>query len=150
MYLNIFTDGASRGNPGISAVGIAVYDCSQQLIAEHKKAIGTGTNNSAEYKALIESVYILKNLKMEFDSVNFYCDSELIVKQVKGQYKIKNPDMIILSQELFKELKNLNKKFTITHIPREKNKTADRLANEALDELDELDELKSKQSNQNS
>ena len=77
----------------------------------------------------------MRNINCDFDSVNFYCDSELIVKQIKGQYKIKNPDMIFLSNEFFKELNSLQKKYTITHIPREKNKTADNLANQALDEL---------------
>lgn len=134
-FVKVFTDGASRGNPGMSAIGIAVYNDEDELITELKKFIGTGTNNSAEYKALIESVKLLCSIKTDFDSVNFYCDSELVVKQIKGQYKIKNPDMITLSNEFFKELNSLQKKYTITHIPREKNKTADNLANEALDEL---------------
>lgn len=134
-FVKVFTDGASRGNPGMSAIGIAVYNDEDELITELKKFIGTGTNNSAEYKALIESLKLLRNINFDFDSVNFYCDSELVVKQIKGQYKIKNPDMIFLSNEFFKELNNLQKKYTITHIPREKNKTADNLANQALDEL---------------
>ncbi|MFZ1321649.1 MAG: ribonuclease HI family protein [Ignavibacteria bacterium] len=134
-FVKVFTDGASRGNPGMSAIGIAVFNEEDELIIDHKKFIGTGTNNSAEYKALIESLKLLRNINCDFDSVNFYCDSELIVKQIKGQYKIKNPDMIFLSNEFFKELNSLQKKYTITHIPREKNKTADNLANQALDEL---------------
>ncbi|HQY21537.1 MAG TPA: ribonuclease HI family protein [Ignavibacteria bacterium] len=134
-FVKVFTDGASRGNPGMSAIGIAVYNHEDELIVDHKKFIGTGTNNSAEYKALIESIKLLSSISHDFDSVNFYCDSELVVKQIKGQYKIKNPDMIFLSNEFFKELSSLQKKYTITHIPREKNKTADNLANQALDEL---------------
>ena len=134
-FVKVFTDGASRGNPGMSAIGIAVFNEEDELIIDHKKFIGTGTNNSAEYKALIESLKLLRNINCDFDSVNFYCDSELIVKQINGQYKIKNPDMIFLSNEFFKELNSLQKKYTITHIPREKNKTADNLANQALDEL---------------
>lgn len=133
--IKVFTDGASRGNPGMSAIGIAVYNEKDELLFDHKKFIGTGTNNSAEYKALIESVKLLSNINCDFDFVYFYCDSELIVKQIKGQYKIKNPDMIKLSKEFFMELNNLQKKYSITHIPREKNKTADDLANQALDEL---------------
>ncbi|MBK8981234.1 MAG: ribonuclease HI family protein [Ignavibacteria bacterium] len=134
-YISVYTDGASRGNPGNSAIGIAVYDIDNKPVFEYKKHIGTGTNNSAEYRALIYSIEIIKNLKIDFELVNFYCDSELVVKQVRGEYRIKNPDMIKLSQEFFNGLKNLHKRYTITHISRDKNKTADRLANEALDEI---------------
>lgn len=134
-FISVFTDGASRGNPGNSAIGIAVYDSNNMPAVEFKKFIGTGTNNSAEYRALIESIEIIKRLKIEFEMINFYCDSELVVKQVRGEYRIKNSDMIELSQEFFKGLNNLQKKYTITHITRDKNKTADMLANKALDEL---------------
>ncbi|HAY35123.1 MAG TPA: ribonuclease HI family protein [Ignavibacteria bacterium] len=134
-FISVFTDGASRGNPGNSAIGIAVYDSNNMPAVEFKKFIGTGTNNSAEYRALIESIEIIKRLKIEFEMINFYCDSELVVKQVRGEYRIKNSDMIKLSQEFFKGLNNLQKKYTITHITRDKNKTADMLANKALDEL---------------
>ena len=134
-FISVFTDGASRGNPGNSAIGIAVYDSNNMPAVEFKKFIGTGTNNSAEYRALIESIEIIKRLKIEFEMINFYCDSELVVKQVRGEYRIKNSDMIELSQEFFKGLNNLQKKYKITHITRDKNKTADMLANKALDEL---------------
>ncbi|MBS1518585.1 MAG: ribonuclease HI family protein [Bacteroidetes bacterium] len=134
-YVNVFTDGASRGNPGESAIGIVISDEKNELILDFKKYIGKGTNNSAEYRALIESVRILKDIDLEFEHINFYCDSELIVKQVRGEYKIKNPDMIKLSGEFFSELNKLKKKYIITHIPREKNRLADKLANEALNEL---------------
>ncbi len=83
----------------------------------------------------MESVRLLKRLNIKFEQINFFCDSELIVKQIKGEYKIKNKDLIKLSLEFWKEIKALKIKFKINHIPREQNKTADRLANEALDEL---------------
>ncbi len=134
-FISVYTDGASRGNPGNSAIGIAVYDSENRPAAEFKKHIGTGTNNSAEYRALIESIEVIRNLKINFEQVNFFCDSELVVKQIRGEYRIRNHDMIKLSQEFFNSLKTLQKRYTITHITREKNKTADRLANEALDEL---------------
>jgi ribonuclease HI len=132
--INVFTDGASRGNPGLAAIGVVITDETGTEIKTFKKFLGEFTNNFAEYTGLIESVKLLKDLNLEFDELNFFCDSELVVKQVKGLYNIKHKDLINLSLEFWKEIKSLNKKFTITHIPREQNKTADRLANEALDE----------------
>ena len=134
MRVKVFTDGASRGNPGTSAVGIVINDEYDKEIMTLGKYIGECTNNVAEYTALIESVKLLKELNEPFEEINFFCDSELIVKQIRGEYKIKNKDLINLSLEFWKEIKSLNKKFSIRHIPREENKTADLLANTALDE----------------
>lgn len=134
MRVKVFTDGASRGNPGTAAVGIVINDENDKEIRTLGKYIGECTNNVAEYTALIESVKLLKELNEPFDEINFFCDSELIVKQIRGEYKIKNKDLINLSLEFWKEIKSLNKKFSIRHIPREENKTADLLANKALDE----------------
>ena len=134
MRVKVFTDGASRGNPGTAAVGIVINDEYDKEIMTLGKYIGECTNNVAEYTALIESVKLLKELNEPFEEINFFCDSELIVKQIRGEYKIKNKDLINLSLEFWKEIKSLNKKFSIRHIPREENKTADLLANKALDE----------------
>ena len=116
-------------------------DADDNIIETYKKFIGEYTNNFAEYTALVESAKLLKNLNYNFDIINFYSDSELIVKQIKGNYKIKNKDLIRLSLEFWNEIKTLNKKFTITQIPRDKNKLADKLANEASDEktIDRID-----------
>ena len=133
MRVKVFTDGASRGNPGTAAVGIVINDENDKEIRTSGKYIGECTNNVAEYTALIESVKLLKELNEPFEEINFFCDSELIVKQIRGEYKIRNKDLINLSLEFWKEIKSLNKKFSIRHIPREKNKTADLLANQALD-----------------
>lgn len=135
MRVKVYTDGASRGNPGAAAIGIAVLDETGKEIKTFRKYIGVLTNNVAEYTALIESVKLLKELNLNVEEINFFCDSELIVKQIKGEYKIKHKDLINLSLEFWKEIRSLNKKFSIKHIPREENKTADRLANEALDEV---------------
>ena len=134
--LNVFTDGASRGNPGLAGIGIAVLDSDNNIVISGKKFLGSLTNNSSEYTALIESVKLLRTLDQDFSEVNFYLDSELVVKQIKGQYKIKHKDLIKLSVEFWNEIRLLGKNFTITHIPREKNKIADKLANEAIDERD--------------
>ncbi len=132
--VNVFTDGASRGNPGSASIGIVIKDDKGNEIRNHKKFIGEFTNNSAEYTALIESVRLLKTISKDFDEINFFSDSELMVKQINGKYKIKNPDMKKLSLEFWKEIKSLNIKFSISHVSRDKNKLADKLANEALDE----------------
>ncbi|MBK8550524.1 MAG: ribonuclease HI family protein [Ignavibacteria bacterium] len=130
----VYTDGASRGNPGSAAIGIVIKDESGKEIQTYKKFIGKSTNNVAEYSALIQGAKLIKELAETFDEIDFFCDSELVVKQIKGVYKIKHKDMIKLSLDFWNEIKSMNKKFSITHIPREENKTADRLANEALDE----------------
>jgi ribonuclease HI len=133
--IKIFTDGASRGNPGKAAAGILITDETGNELLTHKKFLGVQTNNAAEYTALIESVIFLKKSGLDFSEIEFYCDSELVVKQIRGQYRIKHKDLIKLSLDFWKEMKSINKNFTITHIPREQNKIADRLANEALDEF---------------
>lgn len=132
--IRVYTDGASRGNPGLAGIGIVFCDDKNEILETHKKFLGKFTNNSAEYLALIESVKILRNSELNCSHVNFYLDSELVVKQIRGEYKIKHADLIKLSLEFWKEIKLLNINFSIHHIPREKNKTADKLANEAIDE----------------
>lgn len=134
MKIIVNTDGASRGNPGLASIGILISDENGKEILKHKKYIGEHTNNFAEYSALVESVKLLKELSVQFDEINFLCDSELVVKQIKGEYKIKNKDMINHSIEFWNLIKSLNIKFSITNISREENKAADTLANEALDE----------------
>ena len=77
--LKVFTDGASRGNPGLAAIGVVIFDEEDKIIKTHKRFIGTATNNSAEYTALTESVNILKSLDKEFHQISFFLDSELVV-----------------------------------------------------------------------
>jgi ribonuclease HI len=130
----VFTDGASRGNPGLSGIGIAVTNKNKKIVETSKRFIGTVTNNFAEYTALIESVKLLGKINHPFEKIIFYLDSELVVKQIKGEYKIKHKELMKLSLEFWSEIKKLNRQFTVYHIPREENKTADNLANEAIDE----------------
>lgn len=127
--IDIYTDGASRGNPGHAACGFAVYADGVEIYTG-KKYIGQATNNFAEYTAVIEAA---KNpIVKDVQELNFFLDSELVVKQMKGEYKVKHPNIIPLKQELDSVL--AGKKVTFTHVPRALNKTADRLANEAIDE----------------
>lgn len=128
--LIIFTDGGARGNPGPSGIGAVLYDARHNLIAEISEYLGVATNNQAEYKALIAA--LKKAIQLNTQELECYLDSELVVKQLKREYKVKNKDLA----PLFLEIHNLSlsfKKISYTHVPREKNAEADRLANEAMD-----------------
>lgn len=132
MTLNVFTDGASSGNPGPAGIGVVINDSNNNKIISDYEPIGEATNNVAEYKAIIKSVKLLRTLNFEFDEVNFFSDSELIVKQITGEYKVKNKDLLELNLEFRKNINNLKKKFHIKYIPREKNKEADKLSKLAV------------------
>jgi ribonuclease HI len=127
--IKIYSDGASRGNPGLAGCGYAVY-ADDQEISTGKKFLGTTTNNVAEYTAVVEAAK--DPVLNQFAEVDFYLDSELVVKQMKGEYKVRNEKLIPLKNELERLLQG--KKVTFNHIPRNLNKTADKLANQAIDE----------------
>src|SRR5262245_2329242 len=126
-----YIDGGSRGNPGIAGYGVAVQDENGQPVANLSENLGIRTNNFAEYSALIGALrYALAN---GYDGMRAYADSELMVRQINGIYKVKSPDL----QPLFKDAKALIsrlKSFSIHHVPREQNREADRLANLAMDQ----------------
>ncbi|MFH2013144.1 MAG: ribonuclease HI family protein [Pseudomonadota bacterium] len=127
----VYTDGASRGNPGEAGAGAVILNKEENLIGEFKKYLGNSTNNAAEYQALI--LGLREVLKLKGTRVQIFSDSELMVKQLNGAYKVKNEGLIVLHNEV----NDLLKKFAwydIKHIEREKNRHADRLANEAIDE----------------
>ena len=125
-----YIDGGSRGNPGIAGYGVDVQDESGATVASLSQKLGIRTNNFAEYSALIGALqYALAN---GYDGLRVYADSELMVRQINGVYKVKSPDL----QPLFREAKALISKlksFSIHHVPREQNREADRLANLAMD-----------------
>ena len=126
----IFSDGGARGNPGPAGIGAVLYDENKKIVAEISQYLGETTNNQAEYKALIAALKEAKRLKAE--ELACYLDSELVVKQLNREYKIKNKDLA----PLFLEVYNLSlsfKKISFIHIPREKNTVADNLANKAMD-----------------
>lgn len=128
--LIIFTDGGARGNPGPAGIGAALYNEHKKLVAEISEFLGVATNNQAEYKALVAA--FRKAADLGAKELECYLDSELVVKQLKGEYRVKDKDLA----KLFLDIHNLSlsfKKITYTHIPRERNKEADRLANEAMD-----------------
>jgi ribonuclease HI len=132
MILKVFTDGGSKGNPGPAAIGIVAYADTAEFF-RYREDIGIGTNNVAEYSAVIKALEIVKE-KVTRDSLlvtrlEFFADSELVVKQLNGLYKIKN-DAI---REFIFKIRSLEGDLKIpvsyTHIPREKNKVADGLVN---------------------
>ena len=128
MELEIYIDGACRGNPGPASVGVVIYSAGQK-IKEVAKEIGEGTNNIAEYSALLEALNEAKQLSGK--RIKFYTDSELLAKQVTGQYKVKNEKIKLL----FNQVAKLSREFEhieIKHVPREQNKEADFLASEIL------------------
>lgn len=140
MSLNkyvVFTDGGARGNPGPAAIGVVIKDGDGILtIKSYGESIGKGTNNEAEYKAVILALQKLKALlgkkKLKEVLVEVNMDSELVMRQLNGEYKIEEERLF----PLFIKVWNLKMDFgeiKFTHIPREKNKEADRLVNEALD-----------------
>ena len=128
--IKIYTDGGARGNPGPAAIGIVITDDKGKVLKKEAKFIGQATNNQAEYKALIKGLEMAKELKPQ--EVLCYLDSELVVKQMKQEYKVKDKDL----QPLFIKAWNLVimlKKVNFHHIGRELNKEADNLLNLELD-----------------
>jgi len=126
----IYTDGGARGNPGPAGIGAVIYNEHKKPVAEISEFLGVATNNQAEYKALIAAFRKAADLGVK--ELDCYLDSELVVKQLKGEYRVKDKDLALL----FLDIHNLSLKFkniSYTHIPREMNKEADRLANEAMD-----------------
>jgi len=130
--LTIFTDGAARGNPGPAAIGAILKDEKGNLAASISRCLGATTNNQAEYRAIIAALE--KALSLGAHQVMLYSDSELVVKQINGQYKIKHAALRPLYSEVVK-LAGALESFKIAYIPRERNKEADALANKALDSL---------------
>lgn len=132
MILKVFTDGASKGNPGKAGIGILINNENNEELLTHHEYIGEVTNNVAEYKAFMKSLKLIKSLNGNIDRIEFYADSELLVKQLNGQYKVKDPKLNVLYNETKNLLSGLNIMYTINYIPRTDNKIADKLANEAV------------------
>ena len=126
-------DGASRGNPGPAAYGVLVRDARGETVAKLKKYIGRFTNNVAEYYGLIAALDYAQSHGVR--AIRVESDSELLVKQMRGLYKVKSPDL----QPLYERAQKMSKgfdSFRIDHVYREQNREADALANQALDETE--------------
>ena len=122
-------DGACHGNPGPGAIGVVIRDEQKKVIASISKAIGRTTNNQAEYRAIIAALE--KASLLGITEVEIRSDSELLVRQINGRYKVKNAGLIPLYLKA-KQLQSRMTSFTIHHIPREENQEADNLASRAL------------------
>ncbi len=127
----IYTDGGARGNPGPSACGYTIND------TPYGEYLGHGTNNEAEYRGVIEALKKvfaqLGKAKSLLAEIEVRMDSELIERQLTGEYRVKQPHLKILFTDAHNEIKNF-KKVVFVHIPREKNKKADAMVNKILDE----------------
>jgi len=130
--LIIYTDGGARGNPGPAAVGVVIYNEQNELVNKFSKFINQTTNNQAEYQAIIYALEIAKRLKAEI--IDFYLDSELVVQQLNRKFKIKDKGLASLFIKIWNYSQSF-KQVAFHHIPREKNKEADRLVNQILDQI---------------
>jgi ribonuclease HI len=127
--LTIFTDGGAEPNPGKAGIGVVIKDEHGKVVASISKAIGHATNNQAEYRAIITALE--KAVQLGAEQVSLRADSELVVKQLNGRYRVKNADLKPLYRRVM-ELRDRLQRFTVTHIPRERNREADRLASKAI------------------
>ena len=133
----LYTDGGARGNPGPAATGVVVYDSDNKKILEFSSYLGRATNNQAEYQALISGLGQIQKLVsdkvlLKETNVSAYLDSELVVKQLKGEYRVKNKDLQPLVEKALKLTLEFNQ-VSFFHIPRHNNKEADKLVNQELD-----------------
>ena len=137
----IYSDGGSRGNPGPAAYGFTIKSENPKFEVRNSKFIGVATNNQAEYQGVLAALKFLKseiNLKLQLSKdsiieVKCFLDSQLIVEQMLGRYKIKNEGLKPLYWEIRELIMELGGNVKFEHIPREKNKEADKLVNEAID-----------------
>lgn len=126
----LFTDGGARGNPGPAALGVVLLDERGKVIKELAEYLGEATNNQAEYQALVAGLEEAKKLKP--DEVTVFMDSELVVRQLLGKYKVKDKELGKLFIQAWNLLHSF-KKFSIKHVPRSRNSRADKLVNQQLD-----------------
>lgn len=125
-----YCDGGSRGNPGPAGYGVHIEDAKGAAIGELSEFVGRKTNNFAEYSGLLAALQFA--LDHGYRRLKVVSDSELMVKQIKGQYRVNSPELRPLYEEAKRRIRQLDS-FQIQHVLREKNRHADRLANEAMD-----------------
>ena len=134
--IKVFTDGGARGNPGPAAAGVAIFGIAGKERLLCGKYLGKTTNNVAEYSAFLlalETILAEESVNRGETEILFLADSLLAVKQLSGEFKVKNPNLATYVAKI-KNAENLFKKVTYQHIPREQNKLADSEVNKALDQ----------------
>jgi ribonuclease HI len=129
-HVTVNVDGGARGNPGPAAIGVVARDGEGRVLEEVGETIGEATNNVAEYRALLRGIELAK--AHGASDLELIGDSELVVRQVEGRYKVKNAGMKELYEEAKRALRGFDS-WSIRHVRRESNSDADRLVNEALD-----------------
>ena len=139
--INIWSDGGARGNPGPAAIGYIIKDKKDHTLISHHEYIGETTNNIAEYSAVFNALKKLtshlekKSISAsQIQKINIYLDSLLVVKQLNGEFKIKEPKLFQFASQILKHISQSKFHVIFTHIPREKNTIADSLVNISLDE----------------
>ena len=128
-WVTICADGASRGNPGPAAIGAAIKDEQGKVVARISQRIGIATNNQAEYRAIIAA--LKEAIRLGAKKIDISLDSQLVVRQISGRYRVRNAALKPLFQEV-KQLTEHLEAVTITHVSRDQNREADHLANMAL------------------
>ena len=128
----VFSDGGARGNPGPAAIGILICDEQGEILREHQETIGEATNNVAEYRAVLRGLELAHEVGIH--EIHYFVDSELVARQLSGEYRIKSPHLKDLVLQVKDRERNF-RKVTYTQIPRthEKIRWVDRLVNRALD-----------------
>lgn len=133
--IKIFTDGGSRGNPGPAAIGVVLIDAvSSGTVFEISKSIGSATNNIAEYSAVEVALdWVISEKDNSITELDFYLDSQLVQRQLTGQYKVKDPVLRQIFLRIREKIIECGASVNFTHIGREQNARADALVNKALD-----------------
>jgi ribonuclease HI len=131
--LTIHTDGGARGNPGPAAIGV-VFD-SEDFHLEHERVIGKATNNVAEYTAVLDALEQIPQIiaQQGIDFIIFNLDSELVVKQIRKEYRVKEPFLQQLNTQIHEKLSTITVPYEFIHVRRAQNALADKLVNHALD-----------------
>ncbi|HRI36653.1 MAG TPA: ribonuclease HI family protein [bacterium] len=132
MHLIVHTDGGARGNPGPAGIGVHIADKSGREVEKRYKYLGVKTNNQAEYLGAFYGVR--RAIELGADDIELRMDSQLVVEQLSGRYKIKNPELREIHREIATMVGEWGGTIRYVHIPRERNKEADRLSNKAMDE----------------
>ena len=138
MRYILHTDGGARGNPGPAGAGAVITDERGEVLREAHKSLGKATNNFAEYSAVILALETLKKIipvsKRKESEIEIKMDSELVARQLANKYEIREETLFPLFIKVHNLIISSFPKVTFSHIPREKNKEADRLSNKAMDE----------------
>jgi len=135
MTINVYTDGGSRGNPGHSGYGLVIYDDDQKILFQESKYLGIKTNNEAEYAGLIGALIWINNNQnsLKISKINFNSDSQLMIRQLTGLYKVKAPNLIPIFLKAKDLINSISSPIFFKDVRRDFNKLADQLANEAMD-----------------